>query len=38
VHSAASVIHRDDLENAARLVAAVAKRLDADVLKKLRGC
>jgi len=38
VHSAASVIHRDDLENAAKLVAAVAKRLDANVLKKLRGC
>ncbi|MGE5591903.1 MAG: M42 family metallopeptidase [Bacillota bacterium] len=37
VHSAASVVHRDDLENAARLVAAVIRRLDADALKRIRG-
>ncbi len=37
VHSAASVIHRDDIENTARLVASVAKKLDADTLKKIRG-
>ncbi|MGI6611634.1 MAG: M42 family metallopeptidase [Limnochordia bacterium] len=35
IHSAASVIHRDDFENTVRLVVAVIKKLDRTVLKEL---
>ena len=37
IHSAASIIHRDDLENASRLIAAVVKKLDIAALRKIRG-
>jgi len=37
IHSAASIIHRDDLENAAKLMAAVVKKLDSAALKAIRG-
>ena len=37
IHSATSVIHRDDLENAAKIIAAVVKKLDAAALKQIRG-
>jgi len=37
IHSAASIIHRGDLEQAARLVAAVIQRLDAATVAGLRG-
>lgn len=35
IHSAASVIHRDDFDNVVRLVVAVIKRLDRTVLNDL---
>ncbi|GGE51842.1 peptidase M28 [Pullulanibacillus camelliae] len=35
IHSAASVIHRDDYENAVKLVVEVAKRLDAEKVKDI---
>ncbi|GGH88270.1 endoglucanase [Pullulanibacillus pueri] len=35
IHSAASVIHRDDYENAVKLVVEVAKRLDAEKVKEI---
>lgn len=37
IHSHASILHRDDLENAAKLLAAVIRRLDADTVRQLRG-
>ncbi|MBP2017913.1 endoglucanase [Symbiobacterium terraclitae] len=36
IHSHVSLIHRDDMENAAKLVAAVIKKLDADTVAQLR--
>jgi putative aminopeptidase FrvX len=37
IHSAASMIHRSDFEQAARLVAALVRRLDAATVASLRG-
>jgi putative aminopeptidase FrvX len=37
IHSHAALIHRDDMENAARLVAAVIKKLDAETVAKLKA-
>jgi endoglucanase len=37
IHSAASLIHRTDFEQAAKLVAAVVRRLDAATVAGLRG-
>lgn len=36
IHSAASIVHQDDLENAARLMAAVIRRLDRSAADALR--
>lgn len=36
IHSHASLIHRDDMENAARLVAAVIQRLDAQTVAEIK--
>jgi len=36
IHSHASLIHRDDIENAARLVAAVIQKLDAETVRKIK--
>lgn len=36
IHSHAGLIHRDDMENAARLVAAVVRKLDADTVQKIK--
>jgi endoglucanase len=36
IHSATSMIHLDDLNNASRLVAAVVKRLDSATVAELR--
>lgn len=35
IHSHAALIHRDDIENAAKLVAALCQRLDAETVAKL---
>lgn len=35
IHTSASIIHRDDFENAVKLVTEVVKRLDADTVKKI---
>lgn len=37
IHSHAGMIHRDDMENAARLMAAVIKRLDAETVQKIKA-
>lgn len=37
IHSHAALINRDDMENAARLVAAVIKKLDAETVAKLKA-
>lgn len=37
IHSHAALIHRDDMENAAKLVAAVIKKLDASTVSKLKA-
>jgi endoglucanase len=37
IHSAAAVIHRDDLEAAVRLLLAVLRRLDAGAVAAIRG-
>ncbi len=36
IHSHAGLIHRDDMENAAKLVAAVIKKLDAATVQKIK--
>ena len=36
IHSHVSLIHRDDMENAAKLVAAVIKKLDAETVAQLK--
>lgn len=36
IHSHAALIHRDDMENAAKLVAAVIKKLDSDTVQKIK--
>jgi len=36
IHSHAGLIHRDDMENAAKLVAAVIKKLDAETVQKVK--
>lgn len=36
IHSHAALIHRDDMENAARLVAAVVQRLDASTVQQIK--
>lgn len=36
VHSHAALIHRDDLENTAKLVAAVIQKLDAETVQKIK--
>lgn len=36
IHSHAGLIHRDDMENAAKLVAEVIKRLDADTVARIK--
>lgn len=42
IHSHAGLIHRDDIENAARLLARVIQKLDADMVQKIKdnaiGC
>lgn len=35
IHTSASIIHRDDFENAVKLVTEVIKRLDADKVKEI---
>jgi endoglucanase len=35
IHSHGSIIHRDDFENAVKLVAAVVEKLDADTVANL---
>lgn len=35
IHSHAGILHRDDFENAVKLITAVIKRLDADTVAKL---
>ena len=37
IHSHVSLINRDDMENAAKLVAAVIKKLDAETVAKLKA-
>jgi putative aminopeptidase FrvX len=37
IHSHAGLIHRDDMENAAKLVTEVIKRLDADTVEKIKS-
>jgi len=37
IHSHAGLIHRDDMENAAKLVAAVIKKLDADMVQRIKA-
>lgn len=37
IHSHAGLIHRDDMENAAKLIAAVIKRLDAETVRKIKA-
>lgn len=37
IHSHAALIHRDDMENAAKLVAAVIKKLDAETVSKIKA-
>lgn len=37
IHSHAGLIHRDDMENAARLVAAVIKKLDVTTVAKIKA-
>jgi putative aminopeptidase FrvX len=37
IHSHAALIHRDDMENAARLVAAVIRKLDAETVARLKA-
>jgi len=36
IHSHAGLIHRDDMENAAKLVAALVKKLDAATVQKIK--
>jgi putative aminopeptidase FrvX len=36
IHSHAGLIHRDDMENAAKLVAALVKKLDAQTVRKIK--
>jgi putative aminopeptidase FrvX len=36
IHSHAALIHRDDMENAAKLVAALVKKLDAETVQKIK--
>jgi endoglucanase len=37
IHSHAGLIHRDDMENAAKLVAAVVKKLDGETVRKIKA-
>jgi putative aminopeptidase FrvX len=37
VHSHASILHRGDFEQAARLLVAVIQRLDAEMVQHLKG-
>jgi putative aminopeptidase FrvX len=37
IHSHAGLIHRDDMENAAKLVAAVVKKLDNEMVQRIRA-
>lgn len=37
IHSAASIIHRDDYDNTVRLVTALVKRLDRETVERLRA-
>ncbi len=37
IHSHAGLIHRDDMENAAKLLAAVIKKLDAETVARLKN-
>ncbi len=37
IHSHAGLIHRDDMENAAKLVAAVIRKLDAATVQKIKA-
>lgn len=37
IHSHAGLIHRDDMETAAKLIAEVIKRLDADTVQKIKS-
>lgn len=36
IHSHAAILHRDDFENAVRLIVETIKKLDTDVLEKIR--
>lgn len=36
IHSHAALIHRDDMENAARLVAGVIEKLDAETVRRIK--
>jgi len=36
IHSATSIIHRDDFDNAVRLISAVIRRLDAQLVADLK--
>ena len=37
IHSHASIVHRDDVENLVKLMLAVIKRLDKAALASIRG-
>jgi len=37
IHTHASILHRDDFDNAARLLVAVVKRLDAETARQLKS-
>lgn len=37
IHSHAGLIHRDDMENAAKLIAAVVKKLDGEMVRKIKA-
>jgi putative aminopeptidase FrvX len=37
IHTHASILHRDDFDNAARLLVAVIKRLDEETVQQLKG-
>lgn len=37
IHSHASILHRDDFDNAAKLLVAVIKRLDAELVQQLKS-
>ena len=37
IHTHAAIMHRDDFDNAAKLLVAVVKRLDAETVQQLKS-